>query len=114
MLILLDGCATCSSGGTITCLRVTHHEEAGGIFSKCSDEKEYEAINVKNLTINMPAGNEVDGNTAMFTVPAVLTHRICSNIFYDNVADDKYVDVKLHIEYMYFFIFLIKQKKVFF
>uniref|UniRef100_A0A1I8BAM7 Uncharacterized protein n=1 Tax=Meloidogyne hapla TaxID=6305 RepID=A0A1I8BAM7_MELHA len=101
MLILLDGCATCSNGGKITGLRITHLEESGGFFSKCSKEKEFEAFGVSDLSINIPASNKVDGDSATFTVPAILTHRVCNNIFYENIGTDKYVDVKLHIDYMY-------------
>uniref|UniRef100_A0A915N6V9 Uncharacterized protein n=1 Tax=Meloidogyne javanica TaxID=6303 RepID=A0A915N6V9_MELJA len=100
MLVLLDGCATCSGGGTITGLRITHLEEAGGFFSKCDEMKEFEAFSVSDLSINIPASNKVDGNSATFTIPAILTHRVCNNIFYENIAKDNYVNVKLHIDYM--------------
>ena len=74
MLILLDGCATCTKGGTITGFHI-HFEEKGGFFSTCKDEKEYEAFRVTGLSIKMPASGKVDVKTATFSIPAVLTHR---------------------------------------
>uniref|UniRef100_A0A1I8BXJ8 Uncharacterized protein n=1 Tax=Meloidogyne hapla TaxID=6305 RepID=A0A1I8BXJ8_MELHA len=97
-LVLLDGCATCSKGGTITGLRVTHFEESGGFFSRCSETKEYEAYYVPELKITIPASNKVDIQTASFAVPVTLRHRVCSNIFNTYPASDKYLDIKLHIE----------------
>uniref|UniRef100_A0A1I8BFA3 Uncharacterized protein n=1 Tax=Meloidogyne hapla TaxID=6305 RepID=A0A1I8BFA3_MELHA len=99
MLIILDGCATCAKGGTITGLRVTHFEESGGFFSKCSEESEYLAQSVSGLSIKIPASNKVDGNSASFTFPATLAHRVCDNIFTTSVPKDNYVDLKLHIDY---------------
>ncbi|KAF7635212.1 hypothetical protein Mgra_00005327, partial [Meloidogyne graminicola] len=99
ILILLDACATCKDGGIITGLRITHYEEGAGIFSKCSEEKEYEDFNVSNLKIQIPPTNEVNTNTASFTIPAILTHRICDSIFFVTNPEDKYIELKLHIEY---------------
>uniref|UniRef100_A0A915LRG6 Uncharacterized protein n=1 Tax=Meloidogyne javanica TaxID=6303 RepID=A0A915LRG6_MELJA len=97
MLILLDGCASCTKGGTITGLRVTHFEEDGGFFSNCPEEKEFEAFRVGDLTIKI-GGSEVE-NSGAFAVPAVLSHRSCSNILWMNTISDKYLDIKLHIDY---------------
>ncbi|KAF7635210.1 hypothetical protein Mgra_00005325, partial [Meloidogyne graminicola] len=99
ILILLDGCVTCKEGGIISELRITHLEEEGGIFSGCKEEKEYEAFSVSSLSIKIPPNDKVDGNTASFTVPAVLMHRICDNIFYKAEPKDKYENMKLHIKY---------------
>uniref|UniRef100_A0A1I8BAN1 Cystatin domain-containing protein n=1 Tax=Meloidogyne hapla TaxID=6305 RepID=A0A1I8BAN1_MELHA len=38
----------------------------------------------------MPANSKVDSNTASFTIPAVLAHRVCSNLFSLVEASDKY------------------------
>uniref|UniRef100_A0A915NE90 Cytochrome c domain-containing protein n=1 Tax=Meloidogyne floridensis TaxID=298350 RepID=A0A915NE90_9BILA len=70
ILVLLDGCATCHKGGKITGLRVTHREEDGGFFSKCSDiEEEFEAFSVSKLDIKVGAKNNVDMATLGFSVP---------------------------------------------
>uniref|UniRef100_A0A914KTX4 Uncharacterized protein n=2 Tax=Meloidogyne incognita group TaxID=654580 RepID=A0A914KTX4_MELIC len=97
MLILLDGCASCTKAGTITGLRVTHFEEDGGFFSNCPEEKEFEAFRVADLSIKI-GGIEVE-NSGAFAVPAVLSHRSCSNILWMNTISDKYVDIKLHVDY---------------
>ena len=97
--MLLDGCATCSKGGTIIGLRGTHKEESGGFFSRCSEIMEYEAYSVSGLKITMPASNKVDLQTASFSLPAILSHRICGKIFTTPPASNKYLDVKLHIEF---------------
>uniref|UniRef100_A0A1I8AYV3 VWFD domain-containing protein n=1 Tax=Meloidogyne hapla TaxID=6305 RepID=A0A1I8AYV3_MELHA len=99
ILVILDGCATCTKGGTITGLRVTHKEESGGFFSRCSEIMEYEAYRVSGLKITIPASNKVDLQTASFSLPAVLNHRICGKIFTTPPASNKYLDVKLHIEF---------------
>nr|CAD2194073.1 unnamed protein product [Meloidogyne enterolobii] len=52
-LILLDGCASCSKGGAITELRVTHFEEEGGFFSMYREEKEFEAFRIADILINI-------------------------------------------------------------
>jgi hypothetical protein len=99
MMIILDGCFTCAKGGKVTGMRLTHFEEGGGLFSACNDEKEYEAFKINHLSINIPASNSVTTNSGSFTLPIILIHRICSNYFKTLAVSEKYVDIKLHVEY---------------
>uniref|UniRef100_A0A915MDS2 Uncharacterized protein n=1 Tax=Meloidogyne javanica TaxID=6303 RepID=A0A915MDS2_MELJA len=99
MFVILDGCATCSKGGIITGLSLTHFEASGGFFSKCSEEHEYTAIRVGDLNIKMPASKDIDLHTAKITLPAIMQHRQCGNIFNIYEASNKYEEMKLHIEH---------------
>jgi hypothetical protein len=101
---LIDGCATCVQGGTITGLRLTHFEERGGFFSGCSDEPEYNAYKADNLKIKIPPGSKVESNSASFSVPVILMHRSCNNIFYTPKTSNKFNDIRLHIDYMLVFL----------
>uniref|UniRef100_A0A1I8B4U7 C-type lectin domain-containing protein n=1 Tax=Meloidogyne hapla TaxID=6305 RepID=A0A1I8B4U7_MELHA len=53
---------------------------------------EYEAYSVSGLKITMPASNKVDLQTASFSLPAILSHRICGKIFTTPPASNKYLD----------------------
>uniref|UniRef100_A0A914MDJ9 Uncharacterized protein n=1 Tax=Meloidogyne incognita TaxID=6306 RepID=A0A914MDJ9_MELIC len=73
ILVLLDGCASCHKGWkNYRIARVTHRDEDGGFFSKCSDIEEYEAFRVSELDIKVEANNKVDMATVGFSVPVHL------------------------------------------
>ncbi|KAF7633295.1 hypothetical protein Mgra_00007274, partial [Meloidogyne graminicola] len=99
ILIILDGCATCLKGGKITGFKVTHYEDSFGIFSGCSEEKEFEDFAISGLSIKLNKGNKIDGSTASFSIPVILYHRICDGIFSKSVASNKYIDIKLQNKY---------------
>ncbi|KAF7633291.1 hypothetical protein Mgra_00007269 [Meloidogyne graminicola] len=101
MLVLLDVCASCSNGGMITGIKLTHYEDPfGSIFGGCSEEKKFEDFSISGLSIKLNNGNKVNGNTSSFSIPVILYHRICESIFSKSVASDKYIDMKLHIQYI--------------
>ncbi|KAF7633536.1 hypothetical protein Mgra_00007029 [Meloidogyne graminicola] len=76
ILVLLDGCASCKSGGMITGLRITHLEKSGGLLSKCSEIKEFEDYEITNLKIRIPEDSS-------FTLPFILYHRVCEHYFFN-------------------------------
>ena len=97
-LILLDGCGICpSADAKITGLRVTHFEKGGNWFSRCSDEPEFDAMSVKGLNIGVPKGVDINLKSSSFSLPVILTHRICGQIFSTTVPDNKYINIYLHI-----------------
>ena len=97
-LILLDGCAICpSAAAKITGLRVTHFEKGGNWLSHCDDESEFEALSVKDLNIGVKLGENINLGSSSFSLPVILTHRICGQIFSSTVPDKTYTNIYLHI-----------------
>ena len=100
--MLIDGCATCDSDAVITELRVTHYEADGDSFwSNCVEEPETQDFHAEGLKIAVPAGGNVTLETAAFTVPVVVSHRICKNLFSTKGPENEYKDLKLHIKHTY-------------
>jgi hypothetical protein len=74
------------------------------LLSQCNEEEQtdltIESKDGKEFKIDVPPGG-LSVNTSSFTVPVVLYHRVCGQIFSDADVSDKFVGIKLKITHTY-------------
>jgi hypothetical protein len=53
----------------------------------------------QSVDIGLSAGTGVSEKTTGFTLPVVLYHRICDNVFSKTTPPEEYKNVKLHVKH---------------